>query len=131
MNLYAFTDVSPVIQIHAVAAIGALCIGATLYALPKGRKAHQRLGIACAILLAITAFTAAFIMQLNNGMWSFIHVFVPLTAMGLFGIVSAIRKRDWKKHREAGRGLIIGALFIPGMIAIFMPGRLMNVVLFG
>lgn len=129
MNLALFAEAPVAIQIHAVAALGALVTGSSLLILPRGRKAHRTLGIITAVLLAITAFSAMFIMHLNNGMPSFIHIFVPITAMALFGVAMGVAKRDWKRHREAARGLIFGALLIPGIIA-FMPGRLLNYVVF-
>lgn len=130
MAIEHFLGASPVVQVHALAAIGALAIGGMIYALPKGRLKHRVLGISCAVLLAVTAITAIFITGVNGDMWSFIHVFVPLTAMGIFGVAMAVRRRDFKKHKDAARGLIFGALLVPGILA-FMPGRLMHLTFFG
>ena len=130
MNLELFSYASPAIQIHAIGVVGALFLGLSLLLLPRGRSAHRILGITTAILLAITAVSAMFIMHLNHGWPSFIHIFVPITFMGLFGVAMGIAKRDWKRHKQAARGLIFGALLIPGAIA-FMPGRLLHAMFFG
>tara|TARA_B100000678_G_scaffold291112_1_gene306300 strand:- start:14522 stop:14926 length:405 start_codon:yes stop_codon:yes gene_type:complete len=130
MRLEAFVSAGPVIQAHLIAALTALAIGLTLYLLPKGRLPHRTLGIACATCLTVAAGTAMFITRANPGWWSVIHVFVPLTFAGLFGIVMAIRHRRWAYHRHAARGLIFGALLIPGLFAL-LPGRLLNVLIFG
>ncbi len=130
MNIEPFFDVSPAIQIHMIAALGALCTGSSLLVLPRGRVAHRYLGITTAILLFVTAASAMFIMQLNNGWPSLLHVFVPITFMGLFGTAMGLARNDWQRHRDAARRLIFGALLIPGIIA-FMPGRLLYIMTFG
>ena len=130
MNINAFTEAPPVIQLHVIAAVSALAIGLGLLVMPKGRILHRPMGSLCAVLLLITAVSAAFIMQINNGSWSFIHAFVPLTLFGLFGLIMGIVRRRRVDHRKAAHGLIFGALLIPGLFA-FLPSRLMNVVLFG
>ena len=58
MNLALFAEAPVAIQIHAVAALGALVTGSSLLILPRGRKAHRTLGIITAVLLAVTAFSA-------------------------------------------------------------------------
>ena len=130
MQLHILSEVSPVIVIHAGAALAALATGLSLIILPRGRLAHRILGSLTAFLLVVTAISAMFILQLNNGWPSFLHVFVPLTFLGLFGLSMGLARRNWKQHRNAGRRLIFGALLIPGLIA-FAPGRLLHIVVFG
>lgn len=130
MNLVAFSEVPPAVQIHAIAAGCALITGLSLLVLPRGRKAHRTLGITTAVLLFITALSAAFIFQLNHGWPSFIHILVPVTFIGLFGLSMSVAKKNWKQHKAAARRLIFGALVIPAAIAFF-PGRLLNIVAFG
>ena len=130
MNLHYFFEVSPAIQIHLVAALGALLIAASIFMVKRGRLAHRTLGVSFAILMAITAGSAIFITGLNGDHWSFIHLFVPLTAIGIFGTLMAMRRRNWSKHKQHARGLIFGALIIPGAFT-FLPGRLMHAMFFG
>ena len=132
MQLEHFFNAPLIIQIHATAAISAFLIGMPILALPKGNTLHRGLGITAAALLLVTALSAIFIRQTQNGwpIFSLIHLFVPLTFMGLFGLVMGFQRRNLKQHRNAGRGLILGALLIPGIIA-FMPGRMLHYVAFG
>jgi len=120
----------PTIVIHTLAALGALVLGAALYALPKGRRPHQAIGITCAILLLTTALTAVFITTDPSGAFSWIHGFIPLTLFGLFGIWMGVARRNFRQHKFAARGIIFGALLVPGLFT-FVPGRIMHAVVFG
>ena len=131
MNLDLFLAAPLVIQIHALAAFAALGIAVWMLAAPKGTFSHRTFGRAFIVMMATVAVTAIFIRQINDGAFSFIHVFVPLTAFGIFGGLRAILfKKDVKAHRNAMFGLVFGALTIPGLFA-FMPGRLLHQVVFG
>ncbi|WP_421789997.1 DUF2306 domain-containing protein [Hyphobacterium sp.] len=126
----AFARAPLLIQVHAGAALSAVAIGLVQLFAPKGTVPHRTLGYSWAILMLVTAFTAVFIREANNGNFSFIHIFVPLTLMGLFGVISNARKMETAKHRNAVFSLFIGALIVPGLFA-FMPGRLMWQMFFG
>lgn len=126
----AFFRADPVIQIHIMAATGALLTGISIFFLPRGRRLHQSLGITTAALLAVTAISAIFITGLNGNHWSLIHAFVPLTLMGLFATGMAVSRRNFKAHRRHARGLILGALLIPAALTL-LPGRLMHQIVFG
>lgn len=130
MNLDTFFDAPMVIQLHAGAAIGALGLGLAIFTVARGRALHRALGIGCASLLAVTALTAIFIRTSPDGSFSWIHAFVPLTFFGLFGVIMGLAGRNWKRHRNAARGLIFGALLVPGLFTL-IPGRLMHAVVFG
>ncbi len=126
----AFAKAPLIIQVHAGAAIAALVLGLVQLFAPKGTIPHRTLGYVWAVLMLVTATTAIFIRQINDGSFSFIHIFVPLTFFGLFGVITHARAMRTDKHRNAVLGLFLGALVVPGLFA-FMPGRLMWQMFFG
>lgn len=119
-----------IIQIHVAAAMSALLLGAVQLAAPKGTVPHRTLGYVWALLMVATAISAIFIREINGGAFSFIHIFVPLTLLGLVGVIANARRMKTDKHRNAVLGLFFGALLLPGLFA-FMPGRLMWQIVFG
>ncbi|WP_420434621.1 DUF2306 domain-containing protein [Hyphobacterium sp.] len=126
----AFARAPLIIQIHVAAALSALALGLVQLFAPKGTIPHRTLGYVWAALMLATALTAIFIRQINDGQFSFIHIFVPLTLFGLFGMITHARALRTDKHRNTVLGLFIGALIVPGLFA-FMPGRLMWQMFFG
>ena len=130
MNLDPFLTASPVLVIHILSAFFALGLGLMMWVRRKGTKSHKFFGRIFASLMGITAFTAIFIRELNNGNFSWIHLFVPLTFYTLWEIFRYIRQGDIKKHQRSVTGLFFGALLIPSLFS-FLPGRLMWVVFFG
>ncbi|MEL6661735.1 MAG: hypothetical protein AAFR33_01935 [Pseudomonadota bacterium] len=129
MRFDAFLAAPLHVQAHALAAIGALVLGLSLYTVARGRLAHRTLGLSMAALLVITLLTAFFI-RTDGGAMSWIHGFIPLTLLGLFGIAMGVAGKDWQRHKNAGRGLIFGTLLIPALFTL-MPGRLLHQVFFG
>lgn len=126
----AFFRAPVIIQVHAGAALAALLLGAVQLLAPKGTIPHRTLGYSWAVLMFVTAITAIFIREINQGSFSFIHIFVPLTLMGLYGMITHARAMRTDKHRNAVLGLFLGALVVPGLFT-FMPGRLMWQMFFG
>lgn len=130
MNIDAVFAAPIVIQLHVFSAIGALLIGSIQLLAPKGNLPHRTLGITFVLLMASAAITAIFIREINGGSFSFVHIFVPLTLIGIFRLTLAARRGDRSRHRGQAMGLFFGALMIPGLLS-FIPGRLMNIVVFG
>lgn len=130
MNLEYFTRASLAIQIHMLVAIAAVALGAVLLARRKGTSSHKMMGRIFGVLMIVTATSAIFIRNLNQGSFSWIHIFVPITFIGLWQIISTVRRGDIKKHRRHVLNLYFGALMIPGAFA-FMPGRTMWMLFFG
>ena len=124
MNFDAFFQASLVIQVHALSAIGALVIGSIQMLAPKGTIPHRTIGTLFVLLMLNTAMTSIFLRGFGN--FSLIHLFVPLTLVGLYNLMRSIRKGG-TRHKGAVYGLFYGALIIPGLFA-FLPGRLMNTV---
>jgi uncharacterized membrane protein len=130
MNIQAFLDASGVIQAHALAALIALAIGAALLLAPKGTIPHRTFGVVFLTLMVAVAVTAVFIREINDGAFSPIHIFVPLTLVtAVMGYIRA-RRGDRRGHRNAMLMLFFGALLIPGAFTL-IPGRLMHTVVFG
>ena len=77
-----------------------------------------------------TAISAFFIRYINDGQFSWIHLFIPLTFFTVFEAIYFIRKGNIKRHKRAVTGLFFGALLIPGVFS-FLPGRIMNMMVFG
>ena len=92
---------------------------------PKGGKRHKQLGKLWLALMVATASAAIFIK--TSGSFSFIHIFIPLTYIASYKVISSARRGDMKTHKKEILGLYLGALMIPGAVAFALPGRLMNV----
>ena len=129
MNIEYFTNASLAIQIHMLAATGAFFLGAYVLVRRKGTKAHKMAGRIFGLLMFATATTAVFIREINNGSLSWIHIFVPITFIGLYQVVSSIRKGNVKTHKRHVLTMYFAALLIPGAFA-FMPGRTMWMLFF-
>lgn len=130
LNLSHYFDLPIAIQIHIVAAFSALVFGILMLARQKGTRSHKMIGKLFLALMLITATSAIFIRYLNNGSFSWIHIFVPLTFFAAWETVHYIRKGNIKGHKRAVSGLFFGALLIPGFLS-FYPGRTMWVMVFG
>ena len=129
MNLEYFTQASLAIQIHIIVAIAALVFGIIMFARPKGDRLHKNMGKLFLLFMLMTAGTAIFIREINEGNFSWIHLFVPLTFFTGWQIVHFVRKGDLARHKRAVTGLFFGALLIPGLAA-FLPGRTMWMIFF-
>ena len=130
MHWEYITQASLAIQIHLAAACLALALGIFMWARPKGTRSHKMIGRGFVVIMLITAFSAIFIREINNGQFSFIHIFVPVTILAAYQAISYIRKRNVKGHIRAVQGMFFGALLIPGIFA-FMPGRSLWKLFFG
>lgn len=131
MDLSPLTAASASVQLHACAAIAALAVGTVqAFGVRMGRAAHRVLGWSWVALMALAAGSAVFIRDLNPGSFSLIHIFVPITIIGVASGLMAIRRGDVARHRAAMRGVFAGGLVIAGALA-FLPGRVMHEVVFG
>ena len=128
MDIDAFFAAPWHIQLHAASAMAAVGLGAVQLAAPQGTLPHRQLGYVWVALMLIVAVTAIFIRV--GGSFSWIHIFVPLTLLGVAGLVIQARKGLVARHRGTVLGLYLGALMIPGVFS-FLPGRLMHTVFLG
>jgi uncharacterized membrane protein len=81
-------------------------------------------------LMVVTSIAAIFVQELRPGHWSWIHLFIPLTLVGVWRAYTAIRAGNVAAHKKAMLGVYIGGLLIAGSLT-FYPGRLMYRIFFG
>ena len=140
MNWSVFTEQSTrEIQLHWITAILALVVGLVILARRKGTPSHKTLGSIYVLLMVITSASAFFIRSGDVSGWryltlagmSWIHLFIPLTLLGIVGGLHGILvKKDAKAHRGPIIGSFIGGLVIAGGLTL-LPGRRMYELFFG
>jgi uncharacterized membrane protein len=133
LSLAPLLNASPVIQLHAVAAMGALVLGLLQFASPKGTLPHRALGWIWVALMGTVAISSFWIhgkqIQLG-GPWSPIHLLSIFSLIMLpLGVWYAHRHRV-TGHRITMISIFIGGLVIAGLFT-FVPGRVMHAVAFG
>ncbi len=131
MNFDPLLHASPVIQIHAAAAILALLVGAIVLFRRKGDRRHRVLGKLWVTLMAIVALSSFFIWTIRLwGVFSPIHLLSILTLFLLWRAVSYARARNIVLHKRTMQYTYVLALVITGLFT-FYPGRIMSKVAFG
>ena len=123
-NLQPLLEASWIIQVHLAAALLAVVAGVMQLLSRKGTARHRIMGYGWVSLMLAAAVSAIFIREINDGAFSMVHLFVPLTFFGLFGLIYHIRQRNIKRHRRIAALLFCFALITPGLFA-FLPGRLL------
>ncbi|KLE34806.1 hypothetical protein AAW00_06825 [Aurantiacibacter luteus] len=118
----------PVI-VHVAAVLPAVPLGGYLLVARKGDARHRLLGKVWLVLMLVTATSAIFIK--TSGSFSWIHLFVPLTFHAAWQTIATARRGDIAGHKRHLVRTYLLALMIPGIAAILVPDRLMNVMLFG
>jgi uncharacterized membrane protein len=126
------TTLTPLIAVHATAAVGAIVTGPVALWARKGAqlrpKLHRGFGYAWVTLMVITAVSAIFIHVSglpNLGGFTPIHLLIPFTLLGLFGAFRALARRDIATHRQIMQRLYYGACLLAGMFTL-MPNRLIG-----
>ncbi|WP_088308159.1 DUF2306 domain-containing protein [Novosphingobium sp. B 225] len=112
------------VMLHLAAVVPCVPLGAWLLLKRKGTPRHKALGKVWLVLMVLTALSAVFIRELNQGSFSPIHLFVPLTIWGAWQAIATARAGNIAKHRQGLIRLYLAALTIPGLFS-FIPGRLM------
>lgn len=124
MNIQAFLDTDPVIQIHMLSAMVALFIGVFVFLRQKGTKLHVRLGKVWVTLMLIVSFTGLFIHEIRTwGLFSPIHVFSFVVPISLSLAIYHARKGRIADHKRGMVATFIGGNIIAGSFT-FLPGRL-------
>ena len=116
------------IAIHVVTVLPCVPLGAYLLLSAKGTRLHKTLGKVWTTLMVVTAVAIIFVRGGTDFSW--IHIFVPITLLGAWNVVSTARKGDIAGHRKQITGMYLGALMIPGLFA-FLPTRMMGMWLLG
>jgi uncharacterized membrane protein len=131
MSLAPLLAASPVIQVHAAAAIGALGLGAIQLIAPKGTLPHRAIGWTWVVLMALIAVSSFFIHTICTvGGFSLIHLLSVLTLVMLPLGVWRARHHQVGAHRRTMTALFAGALVLAGVFTL-LPGRIMSDVVFG
>jgi uncharacterized membrane protein len=131
MSLAPLLNASPVIQLHAFAAMGAFALGAVQLAAPKGTLPHRTVGWIWVALMLTVAVSSFWIHDIRMvGPFSLIHLLSILTLFTVPLAVLAARRHKVVTHRKAMTSIFLGALVIAGFFT-FMPGRIMYKVAFG
>jgi uncharacterized membrane protein len=130
-------QLTPIIAIHMTAALGALVTGPVALWARKGAqqrpKLHRAFGYAWVTLMVATAISAFFIRNtsgLNFGGFTLIHLFVPITLIGLFGAFWFLARRNISAHQRTMQGLYFGACVAAGAFTL-LPGRLIGHFVWG
>ncbi|HYE26788.1 MAG TPA: hypothetical protein VEA61_00925 [Allosphingosinicella sp.] len=96
----------------------------------RGDRLHRRLGWIWVSAMALTAVLTFGIRGINQGSLSLIHILSAWTLVQVPLIVWAARRHDHRRHRNAVRGMVAGALLIAGIFT-FPFDRLLGRWLFG
>lgn len=135
-----FTKITELeIQIHWVTAILSFFTGLIVLLLPKGTPFHKLMGRIYVLAMVATAFAGFFIrtadevqgwayLSLKGMTW--IHLFIPVTLIGLGMAIWNIKKGNVKEHKSWMLATFLGALVITGAFT-FLPGRRMHLLFFG
>jgi len=131
MSLAPLLQASPVVQLHAFAAMAAFVLGIVQLSAPKGTIPHRVLGWVWVAIMALVSVTAFFIHEIRLwGPWSPIHLLAIFTlAMLPLGVWRA-RRHEVRHHRLTMIGIFTGGLVVAGLFT-FVPGRIMHALAFG
>lgn len=109
---------------HLITVIPAIPLGTYIILSRKGGARHKLLGKVWLSLMFVTAIATIFIRNVNDGQFSWIHLFTLLTFIAVPQAIVAARQGRIEAHKKHVRNFFIGALVIAGVTA-FAPGRTM------
>jgi len=109
---------------HLITVIPAIPLGAYVILSRKGGARHKLLGKIWLTLMFITAISTIFIRNVNDGQFSWIHLFTLLTFVAVPRAIITARQGLIEAHKKHLRNFFLGALVIAGLTA-FAPGRTM------
>ena len=138
VNLEPLLTAPLAVRLHVLTVVPAFALGTwLLFFSTKGTSRHRLVGKVYLSLMAVTALAAVFIRSFSSASLDLgpfrlglLHLFVPLTAHGVYGALATIRAGNIAGHRAAMRGLYFGGLIVAGLLA-FAPGRVMYRMFFG
>ena len=116
---------------HAFAAIAALLIGATQFALPKGTMRHRTIGYFWAALMMLVAGSSLWIHQNPMvGQFNVLHLLSIWVLIAVPLIVWHAHRHRVSRHRGGMISLYMFGLIGAGLFTL-LPGRIMHTVVFG
>ncbi len=131
MSVHPFLTLPIIIQVHMIAALLALIIGAfVLFQKQRGRL-HRVLGYLWVTAMAMLAISA-FGIPSHFGPFRFglLHGFAVVTLWSLWTGVQHARQRNFDAHQTVLRSLYSNGLIVAGAFT-FLPGRTVNRMVFG
>jgi uncharacterized membrane protein len=150
MTLEPLFEAPPLVQLHAVLAVGAIALGVVQLAAPKGKLPHRTLGWTWISLIAMMLIVAFFNHDIlpwdpfgpavccrgtdscarGSASCASIHLISVYFLLALpYGALHA-RRHDLIGHRNAMLWLFLGVLLV-GTVLTFVPHRIMHDVVFG
>jgi uncharacterized membrane protein len=120
MSLAPLLQASPVIQVHAFAAMAAFVLGIVQLSAPKGTVPHRLLGWIWGAIMVVVSVSAFFVHEIRLwGPWSPIHLLAVFTVVMLPLGVWRARRHEVQHHRWTmigtfTRGLVVAGVFTPG-----------------
>ncbi|MCF6232951.1 MAG: DUF2306 domain-containing protein [Rhodobacteraceae bacterium] len=130
MNLDPLLQASPVIQVHAAAAILAMILGPLSIFRRRRDRLHKITGYVWISAMLVAATSALFITELRLvGRFSPIHLLTPLVYWSIWRAITFVRAGNIVGHCGVMKSLYIQALGIAGLFTL-VPGRIMSDVLF-
>ena len=129
INFAPITEASTAVQIHLVAAISALMLGALVLFWRKGNSRHRLGGRIWVGLMLVIAISSFWISE-QPVFFGFgpIHVLSVMTLAGLYRGVTLARSGKIDLHQKGMRSLYFFALIAAGSFTL-LPGRRMHAVL--
>jgi uncharacterized membrane protein len=112
------------LAVHLATVIPAIPLGAYVLFNRKGGPRHRLLGRIWLSLMMITGVATIFIRNINQGNFSWIHLFTLLTFIGVPKAIITARQGKIDQHRKHLVSFYVGALLVAGVTA-FLPGRTM------
>jgi uncharacterized membrane protein len=109
---------------HLLTVLPAIPLGAYVILSKKGGARHKLLGRIWLSLMFVTAISTIFIRGVNDGQFSWIHIFTLVTFIAVPQAIVSARRGNIAQHKVHLRNFFIGALVIAGVTA-FAPGRTM------
>jgi uncharacterized membrane protein len=125
-----WAEVPGFVWAHIATIVTAVALTPVMLLRRRGDRLHRQLGWAWASSMALTALLSFWIRGINQGSLSLIHILSAWTLIQVPLIVRSARRHDHRRHRNAVRAMVIGALLVAGMFT-FPFDRLMGRWLFG
>jgi len=115
---------------HIATIVAAVLLTPVMLLRRRGDRLHRRLGWLWVSAMALTALLTFGIRGINQGSLSLIHILSAWTLVQVPLIVWAARTHNHRRHRNAVRGMVVGALLVAGIFT-FPFDRLLGHWLFG
>ncbi|MGI9464649.1 MAG: DUF2306 domain-containing protein [Aestuariivirgaceae bacterium] len=131
MNIAPLIDAPLAVQVHLAAVAVAIAGIAVVILGRKGSRLHKLSGRVFVLGMAGAAVSSFWIMDLNDGRPSFIHIISVVTLLGLARGVDMARQGRIRTHRFLMASTAVGGLGIAGAFAVLAPHRLIWQMFFG